>query len=698
MPGPTTPQPPPLDIAGTVRKAHMHWNAGQADQAEMLCQQVLAVWPGHSDATHLMGLMAHAYGNLDLAIEHLRRACQAPRTPAVYHINLAEMCSKRGLMGEAEEMARRAVSLDPRQGGGWNNLGIILQEGGKLAESRQCLERALALEPENAQAFNNLGNTCKRLGLMEDAERCWSRAIALRPDYAEVYSNLAHVLTERSDYGRARELARKAIELNPRLADAYINLAGVEAAVQAYPEALRWLRALLDFAPDHAGGLVALAQTLKTLDEPEAAADAARQAVALMPQSAEAHDALGVALQAMGEDSAALAAFERAATLPGTTREKVLLNRAALHLEFGRLDAAEAGYREALTEFPRSTSGFFNLTSARRLPPGDPMIDRMRAMLETGPDLPPTARMQLNFGLGKAFLDAGDSAEAFRYLDEGNRLKRASISYDPDGVSRWMREIADAFPASDLAAEAADADTGVQPVFVLGMPRSGTTLVEQILASHPAVHGGGELRHMQQLVDSLGAFPAAASGLTAERTAELVSGYLAKVRPLAGPGQRYVVDKMPANFLYIGVIRRILPHARIIHCRRDPVDTCLSCYSQLFAGEQSFSYNQAELGRFHRDYQTLMAHWRPGFPASHVIEVDYEAVVDDLEREARRLIAFLNLPWDEACLSFHRTERPIRTASVTQVRQPIYRHAAGRWRKHAAELGPLLAALEASTA
>ena len=682
----------PLDIPDTIRQARAAWAAREIDQAEIACQRVLAFWPGQTDASHLMGLMAHRHGNLDLAITHLRRACEAPRAPAVYHSDLAEMCRQAGLLDEAETMGRRAVTLDPRLAGAWNNLGIILQEAGKLEESHQALERALALEPGNPGVHNNIGNTCKRLGLTQDAERHWSRAIALRPHYAEVYSNLANLLTDRGEYDRARDLAVKAIELNPRLADAYINLAGVETALHAWSAAQRWLRALLAFAPDHAGGLVALAQTLKQLDEPDAAIEAARRAVSLAPQSAEAQNALGVALQAGGQDDLALAAFERAAALPGTMREQALINQAGLHLEFGRAAAAEAAYVAIVAEFPRSATALFNLTAARKTRAGDPCIDQMRALLADAAALSHTHRILLEFGLGKALLDAGDSEEAFRHLDEGNRMKRAMLSYDPAAVSQWMRDIAAAFPAAGLAAPGQSRVDAVRPVFVVGMPRSGTTLVEQILASHPMVHGAGELRYLQKIVDGAGLFPAAIDGLSADRLSAMGDSYMAHIRPLAR-GAAFVVDKMPANFLHIGLIRRILPDALIIHCRRDPVDTCLSCYSQLFAGEQPFTYDQTELGRFHRDYQTLMEHWRSGLPESRFLEVDYESVVEDLEGQARRMVSFLELPWDDACLEFHETKRPVRTASVSQVRQPIYRTSTGRWRKHAAGLRPLLEAL-----
>jgi hypothetical protein len=230
-------------------------------------------------------------------------------------------------------------------------------------------------------------------------------------------------------------------------------------------------------------------------------------------------------------------------------------------------------------------------------------------------------------------------------------------------------------------------------VFVVGMPRSGTTLVEQILASHGAVFGAGELQHVQTLVTGLGDFPASVPRLAPDQLQAFGQRYLDTVTPLAR-GKIRLVDKMPVNFVYAGLIRLILPEARIIHCRRDPVDTCLSCYSKLFTAEQSFSYDQTEIGQFHRDYQKITAHWRAVLPATHFLEVDYEAVVEDVEAQARRMLAFLELEWDPACLDFHLTKRPVKTASVNQVRQPVYKSSAGRWRQHAAQLAPLLAALE----
>jgi tetratricopeptide (TPR) repeat protein len=680
-----------LSIPAALAQAHAHWNAGQTDQADLLCQRVLAVWPGQADALHLQGLMAHAHGNLDLAVTRLRAACRAPRAPAAYVSNLAEMCRQKGFLPEAEEAGRRAVAMDATLPGAWNNLGIILQESGKFEESRLCLERVLTLQPNNAEALNNLGNTCKRLGLLDHAQGHWSRALALKPNYAEPHSNLAHLLTEQGQFDLAIDHGRRAIALNPLLGDTYINLAAIETARQRHAEALRWLDALLSFAPLHVTGLAARALALKQLDRLDEALDTARRAVASAPNNAEAHNAHGLVLQAMGQFDAALASYDRAAGLPGTAAEQALVNRAILFMEHGQAAPAEAAFTQATKTFPRSASAWFNRADLVRFTANDPAIAAMQALLS--PTLPSqNDQMLLHFALGKAFLDTGESDRAFAHLDQGNRMKRARVAYDADATSRWMGTIAAGFTPELLERPAGQGVTSSRPLFVLGMPRSGTSLVEQILASHPDIHGAGELNHIQNLAHQLGNFPASITSIAPEQLAPLGEAYLRAIAPL-GQGQRHMVDKMPANFLYAGLIRLILPEARIIHCRRDPVDTCLSCYSKLFTNEQVFTYDQAELGQFHQDYQRLIAHWRTVLPTAHFHEVEYEAVVDDLEGEARRMLAFLELPWAPACLTFHETRRPVQNASVNQVRKPVYRSSAGRWRKHAQHLGPLLDAL-----
>ncbi len=306
--------------------------------------------------------------------------------------------------------------------------------------------------------------------------------------------------------------------------------------------------------------------------------------------------------------------------------------------------------------------------------------------------------LYVHFALGKALEDVGDYGRAFEHFLKGNALKRREVHYDEAAEERNLQLIADVFDSSLIERFAGVGDPSAVPIFIVGMPRSGSTLIEQILASHPQVQAAGERSNLDRIVrtatgaDKQIPFPASIRALDTDGFRRLGQAYLASL-PALGPGQERITDKTPSNFHHVGLIRLILPNARIIHTMRDPVDTCVSCFSTLFAQGQTFSFDLAELGRYYRRYDELMKHWRSVLPAGALLDVSYAEVVDDLEAQARRLIEYCGLPWDDRCLSFHETSRPIRTASNVQVRRPLYRSSLARWRRYEAFLEPLLAEL-----
>ncbi|PWW09550.1 tetratricopeptide repeat-containing sulfotransferase family protein [Mangrovibacter plantisponsor] len=678
-----------LTVLQALELANAHWNAGQAAQAEQLCLRVLEVAPLQHDALNLLGLMMHAYGMQDQAIDYIRKACQSPEAPALIFSNLAELYRQKGLLLEAEQAARLAVEQEPELVVAWSNLGIILQEAGKFTDSLECLEYVVSLQPDNAEAHNNLANTCQRLGYLQRARESYQRALELRPEYAEVYSNLTLLLSDLGCIDEAAASARRAIDINPQLADAYLNLANIELSRMRYADARHWVNSLLEFAPQHVGGLTALAQIMIIDERYEDAVTFARKSLAITPDNANAHKVLGKARQGLGHYEEAEQAYNRAAELPGTVAEEALVARSVLLMEMGDKDAASAGFELALKRFPGSHRIVAARCDNKFYQPGDPDIDVMEAALAREPALPLNEQMLLHFSLGKAYLDINESERAFFHLDRGNAIKRATFSYDAEQISVWMKSVADVFTPALMERFRGAGAASERPVFIIGMPRSGTTLIEQILASHPGVCGAGELGALGRAVARGGRFPDDVASWGHGHFLNIGADYLEQTSHLA-PDALRVVDKLPGNFLYAGLIPLLMQGARIIHCRRDPVDTCLSCYSKLFSGEQLFAYQLDELGQFYLDYQALMTHFRRVLPPECFIEVDYETVVDDLEGQARRLIDFINLPWDDACLAFYETRRIVRTASVAQVRQPIYASSRGRWHRHATHLGPLL--------
>ncbi|HTH96798.1 MAG TPA: sulfotransferase [Stellaceae bacterium] len=688
----------PISLEQAMAMAYQHWNTRQAAAAERLCQQVLAVSPNHPDALHLMGVMAHAYGKADLAIEFLTRACTHPGVPPLFHSNLAEMCRQAKRLAEAEDAGRKAVAHANAPPQAWNNLGIVLQERGKLEEALDCLNRTITLKPDYAEAHSNLGNTLMKLSRLTEAERAYEQALSINPDSADAHSNFSSTLIDLGRFDEARSHAERAITLNPQTADAHANLAMIEARFGRKREALTQIDAALGLMPDNIRLLLARTDILKKLNRLDDALANSNRTLALWPEDGEAHNVHGLLLQALGCYPEALAALDKAVPLLPRPASAVG-NKAVALMEMGRHEAALVAFDEALRLQPDFTAAWFNRADLKKFMTGDPDIAAMAALLAPDAVQSHDERMALHFALGKAYLDTKDAEAAFRHLDEGNRMKRATIDYDADETGRWMDAIVTMFPAERMRRFAQVGAESEVPVFVLGMPRSGTTLVEQVLAAHPEVHGAGELPTVSRLVGQVHGpggtvqpYPGFIEFFRAPQFEAFGRQYLAEVTALA-PGQARIIDKMPANFLYAGLIHLALPGARIIHCRRDPLDTCLSCYSKLFSAEQNFAYDLVELGRFHRGYQRLSDHWRAVLPATSFIEIDYAEMVEDLEASARRLIDFLGLAWNEACLDFHRSDRPVRTASMNQVRQPIYRSSLGRAESYRNHLAPLIDAL-----
>jgi tetratricopeptide (TPR) repeat protein len=572
---------------------------------------------------------------------------------------------RAGRLAEAEGLCRRLLAAAPRHPGGVHLLGLIALSANQPGPALELFEKALELQPDYPDALNSRGVVLRRAGRHEEAAAAYRRAVELQPDHLNALNNLGNVLAHLGQAEEAVSVFKRALALKPELAEAHSNLG---AALRAHGQA-------------------------------EEAVAELRQAVSLKPDFPEALNNLGAALRSLGRPGEAVAVLRRAIELKPDFIE-AWANLANVQEELGETAEALATVRRALAIDPTSAHAWHTLSGLKTFAADDPDIPAMEAALATAEarDLRDD-RINLGFALGKAWMDLRDPDRAFEYLNTANRLRRATFDYDVEAEARGFDEIAKVFTPELMQRLAGTGDASELPIFVLGMPRSGTTLVEQILASHPVVHGAGELKVLEEtLIAAAGRgdigplYPYMAQTLTPAALAKLGRAYVDQVAALA-PGKERVVDKMPANFRLAGLIHLMLPNARIIHCRRDPVDTCLSCYAQNFAVGQRFTFDLRELGLYYRAYERLMAHWRTVLPPDRFLEVDYEEVVDDLEGQARRLIAFCGLPWDEACLKFYETRRPVRTASVSQVRQPIYRSSVARWKPYERQLAPLIQAL-----
>jgi len=511
--------------------------------------------------------------------------------------------------------------------------------------------------------------------------------------------NAALAAQQRGDLRAAVRLYHAVLQRDPSHFEASNKLGVLLIHLERYEEAVAVLYRAVERRPSSAEALNGLALALRMLDRPAEALLHAQRAVAIRPDYAEALTNLGFAQLGLKRYDVALANIKRAIVLkPDFAMAYSDLGQTLQAL--GRLDEARAAYENAIARAPRQPALFKLLGELKRYAADDPQLAAMEELARDLDALSPQQRLVLHFALGKAYGNLGRHDQSFDHLLEGNRLKRQQIVYDEPNFLGWLERVRAAISAELLQSRAGAGYPGTAPVFIVGMPRSGSTLIEQILASHPMVSARGELEDLNRLVWGLAApsgaperFPEVIPLLSDERLRALGRDYCAAVGA-GDSGMTRVVDKMPGNFVFVGLISLALPNARILHTRRDPVDTCLSCFSTLFAGSSNLhTYNLGELGRYYRVYATLMAHWRTVLPPEMFLEVKYEDVVEDLEGEARRVIAHCGLPWNRACLEFHRTQRRIHTASFAQVRQPLYRSSLARSQPYLHRLGPLLEAL-----
>ena len=672
--------------------------------AEQFARQVIAAEPDNAEAMHMLGIVAHQSGKLADAIGHLRRAVAIKPDEALFHANLGEMLRLAGHADEAIAAGRRAIAINPSSPGALSNVGIALFDQGRFEESVAHYDRAIALQDDFAQAHSNRGNALQRLKRFAEAEQAYRRALELQPTFADGWNNLGTCLRELKHPDEAETAYRKALELHPNNPDTLDNLALAVKDLDRLEEAAGLLRRALAIEQRSDKFHVHYGSILLDQHKVEETAAACERALALNPINHDAINMMGRLAFERGDLDEALGHYRRALALKPDLAD-AHNNMGNVLKELGRLQEAHEAYLEALRLDPAISGVYVNLADSKTFAAGDPHLAAMEALAAKPESLSKTDRLQLDFALGKAYADLKDHRRSFKHLLAGNAGKRAMVAYDEQSTFALFERIEAVFTPELIEQKTDGGDASAMPIFVLGMPRSGTTLVEQIIASHPMVHGAGELPTLNDVVNTVRGpdggtipFPQFVPAADAAALMQIGARYVAAVRELAArtgdAGAERITDKMPSNYYFAGLIHLALPNARIVHSVRDPVDTCVSCFSKLFSAEQSHTYDLGEIGRYYKRYERLMAHWRRVLPAGRILDVRYEDVVAGLEKEARRIIAYCGLPWDDRCLSFHATQRPVRTASATQVRQPIYTSAVGRWRAYEEHLGLLLRALE----
>jgi tetratricopeptide (TPR) repeat protein len=708
-----TPRPPaddPAAIRATYRAAVADWQAGRLTDAAAGFDAVLAARPGLAEALYHRARIDAARGEDRAARARFEAALAAkPAEPALWlalcdHLRgVGDGAALSALLRRARaaslpaplqaQLAARAAGRrpgprDPGRAGAAAAMAL-LRAGDAAGAARRAAAEAGA-HPASAAAQAVLGAALATLDRPAEAEPALRQALARDPGDADSAANLADLLLRAGRLPEAAEVLAPAVAAAPAHARARALYGRALAGLDRPDEAEAQLLAALKHAPGDARALAFLGALLVRQE---------RHAEALAPLRAALDAGVtgprvwldhGKALGGAGQPAEAMAAFAAALAADPDFAE-AFAARAMVHLQQGDFAAARTDFDAAIARAPQ-TGAFYRMAAAgQRLTPGDPLIARMEeAWART--DLPLEARAELGFALAKAMDDTGQTDRVFGYLDIANGITRARWPYDPGRDANGMRQVCAAFARAPKAPPEGDRGSGPAPIFVTGLPRSGTTLVEQILASHSQVTGAGELA---LFTACLSAHLGALTSPEGPPDAVFVETGRAYTAALAArfPGAARVVDKSIATFQAIGHVPLALPRAKVVLVRRDPRDVGLSIYRNRFPeGRHRYAADLRDIGRYARLFDEVAAFWRTAAPGAFH-EIVYEELIADPEAQTRALVAACGLDWEDACLSFHRTRRRVATLSVYQVRQPIYRSAVQGWRKYAAELAPLFAAL-----
>lgn len=714
-----------------------HHQRGELSLAAQIYRQIIAADPANAEALHLLGVVCLQSGQPRQAIDWIERAIALKPGAASFHTNLGEANRLLGQLDRAEAGFRLALRLEPGNADAAYNFGLLLMQQGRPADAAELFRHAVQHRPNFPLAHNNLGNACRILGDIEQALGHFRRAVELNPQLGLAHGNLGQLLLERQRPLEALTHCQEAVRLDPQLAPAHNNLGNVfrklgrlNDAKNSYLEALR-LEPNLAVVHNNLG---------EVLHEQGQLGDAKRsfaQALQREPNNPRYHVSLSKVLLDQRELTAAESHLLTARRLdPRLAEARILLAHA--YFEQGRLADSRTEYSAILAERPndpaincrlaevllelnQSEQALDCLRTALRSDPncahalaqlatqlGDrlPAEDEaaLRRLVEA-PHLLDGDRAALLFSLAQVCDARSDYNQAAGHLKRANQLEdstwqKSGRAYNVEAHAHFVNRLLSVFAPEFFQGVRGFGLDSERPVFIVGLPRSGTSLLEQVLASHSRVFGGGELRFAREGFEALGGGSDGRSEarafdllqkIDAESVRRMAHNHLERLAALDDKAER-IIDKMPDNYLYVGFMTLLFPRARFLHCCRDLRDIAVSCWITHFR-DIPWSHNFDLLASRFAQYRRVMEHWHAVVP-ERLLDVHYEEMVEDLESVARRAVAFLGLDWEPACLSYHRNQRPVRTASLSQVRQPIYRRSVARWRHYQDAMQPLFAQLE----
>jgi len=729
----------PLNVVW--EQALAHHRAGRLQDAEQLYRAILHVLPLQADANHNLGVIARQVGQHAASLSYFKvalsinpaneqyilsysealltcgqpaealkiitkamlqggkssktkamreRAEKATRdfhanaNPTAAEINQLIALFRDGSYMEMEALARQLLERNPESGLVWKALGTALHAQRK--DAIFALEKAAELLPADAELHNTLADAFRVRGQFENAIASSTRALEINPNLSEAHNNLGAGLLKMEQLDAAVDSCRRALQINPKLFQAHVNLSNALAELGRSDEAVTSARRALDIINDSAEAHMTLGNALKDQGNLDEAIASYRRAVEIKPDFAQAHLNLGMALRTQNQNEAEFHCKRALEIDPCLTAAIVYM--ADLQIDRGNFGQAEALFQRAIEIDPKASEAWAGIARARKMTSSDAAwLDEAQRIAQT--TLKPKKEVILRFSIAKYYDDIKQYDPAFLNFKRANDLlKQITKKYDRQALEQSIDHICTKFDRQWIEQHRTSGNPSARPVFIVGMPRSGTSLAEQIIASHPAAFGAGELLFWNEALQSH-TLVVQRGDASDDSLPKMAEGYLQKLQGISADAMR-IVDKMPFNFMSIGLILGALPNARIIHMQRDPIDTCLSIYFQNFDATHNYGNDLGDLAHCYAEYRRVMQHWQRELPEGTILHLPYEELIDNQEAWSRKMLDFIGLPWDPRCINFHETQRNVQTASNWQVRQKINKSSIERWRNYEKFLGPLL--------
>ena len=632
--------------------------------AEKQLSEILKKFPNDPNALRLSGVSSLEQEKPEVALIPLQKAIRVAPKFLQAHENLAQAWTQLGDLNKAEVCFKKCLELDASNFSNWKALGDVLSDQGKD----------------------------------EEADKAYKNAISTDKKYLDLQKAMSQV--QKGNLGEAEKIYREILSDDPNNVDALRLLALLASRTGAVDQAINMLENCTKIAPDYALAWENLAKMYRQKDDPDSLQKAAfcfRKATELRPNWAEGWAGLGTMQTRSSQHEEGIESYKKSIELKAN-QPRVHLSLGHVYKTTGNQEACISSYNEAISFDNNFGEAYWSLANLKTYKFSGEEISSMEKKIELT-EVPEREKVHFLFSLGKAFEDMGNYDESFEYYKRGNDLNRGRTTYDPKAIEALSERLKQFFTEERFQENKDFGDNSSAPIFIVGLPRSGSTLIEQILASHSKIEGTMELPNIMNIARKLGnstkdrtAYPEVIESLQGSDLTDLGKSFIDETQFLR-TGKQYFIDKMPNNFSHIGLIKLILPNAKVIDARRNPMDTCFSCFKQLFARGQAFTYDLSEIARYYVNYVNLMDHWDKVLPG-YVFKVQHEDLINNQEGVTRDLIDFCEVDFESSTLEFYKTKRAVKTASSEQVRQPINTKGVNQWKNYEAHLKDLKFHLE----